>query len=618
MPRRLVVFLLLLAFAFSPVFSEKRVALVIGNGAYESNARLKNPASDAADIATALKASGFTVTSLVDADRVAMEKAVRDFGNALKESEAVGLFYYSGHGVQVEGSNYLLPVDADIQEPDELAYKAMNAELVLAKMRSAGNRLNIVILDACRNNPFPGATRSAERGLAVVGVKVPESIIVYATDPGSVAQDGDGRNSPFTKAFIEQVAVPGQDIAVTLKRVTSAVKLATGGVQTPWVSTNYTVDFAFRPGDESTNPPPAPAVAASLAPGAAVKMTVTAPKMSYGSLAVTSTGSGALFLDGRKLGDLQAGTMATLDNIEIGSRLLEFRYVEGLSESRSVTVADGKPTSVSFDLQAAASVQASVAATLDQSRFARLPGGVFTMGSPASEKGRASSEGPQHKVGLSPFTIGKYEVTFDEYDAYCVSTGAAKPNDGGWGRGARPVINVSWFDAVSYCNWLSKQAGLESAYTISGVNVIWNRSANGYRLPTEAEWEYACRAGKGTATAYGNTLLSSQANFDGNFSYNVSTKGEYLQKTAVVGSYPANAWGLFDMHGNVWEWCWDWYDTGYYSKSASTDPAGQEKGDFRVHRGGSWGNLGDYLRSASRASSPPAVRSNRTGFRVVR
>lgn len=147
-----------------------------------------------------------------------------------------------------------MPVDADIQEPDELAYKAMNAELVLAKMRSAGNRLNIVILDACRNNPFPGATRSAERGLAVVGVKVPESIIVYATDPGSVAQDGDGRNSPFTKAFIEQVAVPGRDIAVTLKRVTSAVKLATGGVQTPWVSTNYTVDFAFRPGDESTNP----------------------------------------------------------------------------------------------------------------------------------------------------------------------------------------------------------------------------------------------------------------------------------------------------------------------------------------------------------------------------
>ena len=231
---------------------EQRVALVIGNGQYQNNAILVNPANDASDMATALKEDGFTVTLLIDASRKEMEQAMRSFGNSLKNPDAVGLFYYSGHGAQADGANYLIPVDADIQEADELAYNAVDAESILAKMRSAGNKINIVVLDACRDNPFPGASRSAEKGLAVVKMKVQESMIVYATDPGATASDGEGRNSPFTKAFLENMNTPNQDITEMMKRVTDQVQTDTGGKQTPWISTNLTKDFIFRPAASTT------------------------------------------------------------------------------------------------------------------------------------------------------------------------------------------------------------------------------------------------------------------------------------------------------------------------------------------------------------------------------
>ena len=331
----MVIAVLVAAMLAVPVFAEKRVALVIGNGAYKTSTTLRNPPNDAVDVSAALKAAGFTVTTLVDAKRDAMEKAVRDFGNALKDPDIVGLFYYSGHGAQVDGANYLLPVDADIQAEDELAYKAVNAEQVLAKMRSAGNKLNIVVMDACRNNPFPGSTRSADKGLAVVRVKVPESIIVYATDPGAVAQDGDGRNSPFTKAFIEQLAVPGQEISVALRRVTGAVKDATGGVQSPWVSTNYTSDFVFRSGSAS------PATfTSSIAPS------FGAVKAAKGNLSVQLASAGTVSVAGLSAA-VPAGTVPVND-LPAGGQTVSVRYADGKSESQTVTVPAGGTASVVF------------------------------------------------------------------------------------------------------------------------------------------------------------------------------------------------------------------------------------------------------------------------------
>jgi len=241
---------------------EARFALVIGNGAY-SNAPLKNSTNDARDIAAALQKVGFSVTLLVDADFAAMNRAVRDFGNAIRRPDAVALFYFSGHGVQYRGANYLVPAKADIQDADELSYLALNAEQVYAKMESAGARTNIVILDACRNNPFPGAERAADRGLAVVGnVQPPQSLVVYATAPGKTAQDGEGRNGVFTGALLKHLADPNLDVELMIRRVREEVMAATSGAQVPWHSSSISgTGFSFVQAPIAVPAPAAPAPA---------------------------------------------------------------------------------------------------------------------------------------------------------------------------------------------------------------------------------------------------------------------------------------------------------------------------------------------------------------------
>lgn len=219
-----------------------------------------------------------------------------------------------------------------------------------------------------------------------------------------------------------------------------------------------------------------------------------------------------------------------------------------------------------------------------------IPAGTFTMGSPTSEVDRGSDE-TQHQVTLSAFKMSKYEVTFEQYDLFCEATGRSKPDDGGWGRGNRPVINVSWDDATAFAEWM------------------------GCRLPTEAEWEYAARGGTTTPFSTGNNLTTSQANYNGNYPYNNNAKGEYRQKTLPVGSFAANAYGLFDMHGNVWEWCSDWY--GDYSTSAQTNPKGASSGSYRVSRGGGWYYYASYCRTAFRNRTAPDYRLIFIGFRLV-
>ncbi|MEO1277147.1 MAG: SUMF1/EgtB/PvdO family nonheme iron enzyme, partial [Pseudomonadota bacterium] len=170
-----------------------------------------------------------------------------------------------------------------------------------------------------------------------------------------------------------------------------------------------------------------------------------------------------------------------------------------------------------------------------------IPAGEFVMGSPEDEPERSKSEGPQHRVRIArSFALGRYAVTFEEYDAFCAATGADKPNDRSWGRGRRPAINVSWDDANAYCAWLSEQTGAD------------------YRLPSEAEWEYACRAGTETPFWWGREITPEQANYHGNFVYaGGGAKGVYREKTEPVDAFEPNPWGLYQTHGNVLEWCQD-------------------------------------------------------------
>ncbi len=218
-----------------------------------------------------------------------------------------------------------------------------------------------------------------------------------------------------------------------------------------------------------------------------------------------------------------------------------------------------------------------------------IPAGEFLMGSPEDEEGRYKPEGPQHSVTISrSFAIGRYPITFEEFDHCCDENGWQKPEDLAWGREQRPVINVSWHDANAYCHWLSKKTGFV------------------YRLPTEAQWEYACRAGTTTPYAFGNRIDGGQAHF-----------GRNAVRTCVVGRYPANAFGLFDMHGNVTEWCEDRYYPSY--EAAPIDgSAWLSEGAERVLRGGSWKGPKRILRSACRGRFGPDSRTKEVGFRCIR
>jgi formylglycine-generating enzyme required for sulfatase activity len=259
--------------------------------------------------------------------------------------------------------------------------------------------------------------------------------------------------------------------------------------------------------------------------------------------------------------------------------------------------------------------------------FVRISGGTFTMGSPASEPELYSlySYEVQHRVTVSSFYIGKYEVTQKKWREAMGSNPSYFKGDN------LPVERVSWYDAIEYCNKRSQREGLTPAYTIDKTRVdpnnsdkydkvkwlvTWNRNANGYRLPTEAEWEYACRAGTTTPFHTGNNITTDQANYDGRYPYNGNAKGVYRKKPWAAGSGAANAWGLYDMHGNVWEWCWDWHDA--YDTGAQTDPAGVSSGRGRVIRGGSWNYRGGDGRSASRGGDGPKLRIYYLGFRLAR
>ncbi len=232
-----------------------------------------------------------------------------------------------------------------------------------------------------------------------------------------------------------------------------------------------------------------------------------------------------------------------------------------------------------------------------------IPAGEFTMGSDSG----GSDEKPVHKVYLDAYYIDKYEVTFEQYDKFCEATGRTKPSDSGWGRGKRPVINVSWDDAVAYASWAGK------------------------RLPTEAEWEKAARGTDGRKYPWGNELPSADGRYrcnydcyDGNDGNDHSIyKRDGYEYTASVGSYEngKSPYGCYDMAGNVWEWCSDWYDEGYYKVVAeqisAMNPQGPASGSYRVLRGGSWVSAGDGVRSAARDGVDPTNGVNLSGFRCA-
>jgi len=356
------------------------------------------------------------------------------------------------------------------------------------------------------------------------------------------------------------------------------------------------------------------------------------PPVAFGNIMVTSDYAGVITLNGEPIGPkIKAGGAMNIVNVVAGAAEIILKDNDGkiVQTPQKVVVQQGQTVNVAFKApppppppvapepeppEPTPPPPAPIKPAVQPIRpvpdtFVLIKGGVFTMGSPVSERGRFTDEEPQHDVTISDFYICMHQLIQGDFE-YIMGRNPSQFK--GYNL---PVEKVSWFEAIEYCNKRSIKEDRTPAYTIDGTSVKWNRSANGYRLPTEAEWEYACRAGTTGPFSTGQNITTRQANYNGNYPYSESASAEYRETTTPVGNFPPNQRGVFDMHGNVWEWCWDWY--GVYSRIEQTDPAGPPTGINRVNRGGSWYNYIRTVRSANRENNHPSVKNNNIGFRLA-
>ena len=321
--------------------AQERFALVIGNGAYTSVSPLKNPVNDATDIASALKRMGFKVTLLTDASRREMNQGLNDFHNRLAQDPAsAGFFWYAGHSVQSKGENFLIPIGADIQREVDLEDEAVSVKKLTDLLDDARNRLNVIVLDACRNNPLPSMGRGATRGLTVVGIAPSESVIVYSTGAGQVASDGTGRNCPFAQAFLKYLGRPG-DITNTIKSITAETKRLTDGAQVPYLYSSLTLDFAFdtKPEEQSAGN----SRASTVEPQPQFGEVTAIP----GGIVVSSVAAGILSFQDKKI-PLPIGGTLPVNNLAPGDYQAVMTYSDGSTETQAFHVTQGTTVKVGF------------------------------------------------------------------------------------------------------------------------------------------------------------------------------------------------------------------------------------------------------------------------------
>ena len=675
----------------------ERHALVIGNANYSSSP-LRNPLNDARDMAAALKGLGFQVQSLLDADAGQMEQAIIDFSNRLNEG-GVGLFYYAGHGVQARGRNYLIPLQANISSEIQLKHKTIDVGMVLDAMEYANNGVNIVILDACRDNPYGDSFRTNARGLARMESPT-GSLIAYATAPGDVAADGDGRNGLFTKHLLAAMQQPGRLVELTFKDVVKGVSRESGGRQTPFITASIADDFYFKPASAPPPPEPQPAPTIQSTSATIDGLSLADWLLVYGSNPITIASLDKVVAYERQHGGnaasrsyINKGIKVALANVNSADDLLEYQskfgYLPGAPAQIEARLAElleagasrqdlirlrGQfPSSATLRLQlagayhqaklfdAAAGEYQSWLGLTDSSHPERkqvlealvaaregrllykagdiiqdcpecpqmvyIPTGSFRMGD--IQGGGDSDEKPVHRVSVSAFLLAQTEITVGQFRTFVKASGyktEAEQGDGcyvhengswdersnanwrnpGFKQSANePVVCVSWNDAQRYVEWLSEKTGEQ------------------YRLPSEAEWEYAARAGSETKYFFGNSAsdlcrYANGAAAETDISWRNKDCRDGYKRTAPAASFTANAFGFYDMHGNVWEWTQDCWNDSY--KGAPSDGSAWLSGNCsrRVLRGGSWYSYPNNLRSAGRSRSTPDNRTFNYGFRLAR
>ena len=570
----------------SIALAEKRVALIIGNAAYPGSGKLINPVNDAEDIAAALNNLDFDVTLKKDLSVVQFSRVIEDFSAKARGAD-VALFYFAGHALQLDSTNYLMPTDAKIETELEVIQQTIPAQYIVDVLERSA-RISLVFLDACRNNPLAdrlrstlysrGRSASLSRGLSRISDRGRDTLIVYSAEPGKIAEDGIGRNSPFAAAVLTHIATPGLEVEVMLKRVTAAVLNATGNKQQPERLSRLASEFYFR--KTLTSPPPPslpPAGTVDQSKPPTVRPTVGSFDRARSAALITGTGVRAL----------KAG--------------------EAFRECAECPV------------------------------MVVIPAGTFMMGSTEAEYGHTANENPQHAVTISEnLAVGKYEVTVRQFVEFLNAASrdgrfnerwvmtapesktaliirttdssgprfSAKP-----GHEDDPITLVSWIGAVEYSKWLSSRTGAT------------------YQLPSEAEWEYAARSGSTTNFHFGDDGLKlcdygNVADLTGqkknNWSQAVNCDDGYAD-VASVGSFQPNSFGLHDIIGNVSEWVEDCGHKNYVG--APTNGAAwisQSNCNSRMVRGGSFFNLPSAHRSAMRFENPAYTRYTTLGFRIAR
>ena len=571
--------------------TEPRIALVIGNSEYASGS-LANPANDARMIAESLSNLGFNVVTRRNADQMTMKRAIQDFGARLQKAGpgSVGLFYYAGHGVQLNGRNYLIPTGAHIDREGDVDIEAVSADWVIEQMRYARNRLNIVVLDACRNNPFARAARSMDRGLAVMDA--PAGILIaYSTAPGSVAADGDASNSPYTEALARAMRDVHEPVEQVFKRVRIGVMNATAGRQVPWESSSLTGDFYFSgPNRRPDGSGSASLITAGAQPsqsGAPVSGSPAGrPQASPDTPASESSGSWFSNLFAGLTKPTPAPGAAPTGPMVAGFRAASMLQSLGV-QTTEVDTAHSYPLAVVRELVKTAPRRVTVGSTPEQIRAAfamcRSYSAACQLDWYADEGLRGVTLAP-FEVDANPVSVGAFrqfvEATHYKTDAekagfaFALAPGGKHDTvtGGSWRNGVRKrsvtdelaVVGVSFTDAVAYCRF------------------------KGARLPTEDEWEYVARGPERHTFPWGE---------------NADPALTALSAPPRVGDGPAEGIGgrYRGLSGNVWQW-------------VDTKLSGN-----RVLKGGSWLEPNPAnRRAATRRYELPHRADEDSGFRCAR
>jgi len=531
-----------------------------------------------------------------------MNVKLSTFANSIDPGDEV-MFFFAGHGVRIEGLNYLLPSDIpsiDSASEDLLKSESVRVDEITDKFRKKGARLSILVLDACRNNPYKksnGRSLGGTRGLAAMDP--PEgTLVLFSAGAGQQAldrlsDDDANPNSIFTRTFLPLVRKQGLELSRLSRQVKAKVRDLARTIdhtQTPAVY-NEVIGDVFLSGQEAVNPK-------------TIDMGVlkSADETLWSTIENSKKASDFEFY----LTKFPKGRYAAVAELKI-KQLKETKVAIGIYPDKKAITRSYKPGETFKDC-------------VDCPEMVVVPPGSFMMGSPKSEKSRDKDEGPVHKVTIAKkFAVGKFEVTRAQFTAFAYDTGhkvgngcrffeagywesqsgGSFKNPGFTQNDTHPVVCVDWNDAKVYVNWLNRK--------VKGAP---------YKLPSEAEWEYVARAKTQTPFWWGKSISTSQANYDGNNTY-TGSKGKWRKKTVSVDSFEPNEFGLYNVHGNVWEWVEDCWEKSYLGAPKDGKAWTERKNcSTRVLRGGSWVLLSWNLRSANR--SRYSSRRNDIGFRVSR